>query len=132
MIRRPPRSTRTDTLFPYTTLFRSAASCKRTSSGNVHIAANCADTAKRCARSHRRQTRCSGLIAVDEQRPGIDVCRARIAVRAVENSGAGADLVEDTGPGNHARRSEEHTSELQSLMRISYAVFCLKKKKTIQ
>src|SRR3546814_5484040 len=115
MRRRPPRSTRTDTLFPYTTLFRSqgsacegqaavdaeradiiAASCKRTSSGNVHIAANCADTAKRCARSHRRQTRCSGLIAVDEQRP----------------------------------RSEEHTSELQSLMRISYAVFCLKKKKT--
>src|SRR3546814_2359166 len=122
MRRRPPRSTRTDTLFPYTTLFRSqgsacegqaavdaeradiiAASCKRTSSGNVHIAANCADTAKRCARSHRRQTRCSGLIAVDEQRPGIDVCRARIAVRAVENSGAGADLVEDTGPGTHAR-----------------------------
>src|SRR3546814_2615167 len=177
MIRRPPRSTRTDTLFPYTTLFRSAASCKRTSSGNVPISANCADTAKRCARSHRRQTRCSGLIAVDEQRPGIDVCRARIAVRAVENSGAGADLVEDTGPGNHARiadlvgsvecqrrivddiardaagrastakleharndggdariavvsgedngarRSEEHTSELQSLMRHSYSVF---------
>src|SRR3546814_1993674 len=114
MIRRPPRSTRTDTLFPYTTLFRSAASCKRTSSGNVHIAANCADTAKRCARSHRRQTRCSGLIAVDEQRPGIDVCRARIAVRDKRQC---------------RDRSEEHTADLNSLMRTSYAGFGLQKKK---
>src|SRR3546814_13944448 len=75
MIRRPPRSTRTDTLFPYTTLFRS-----------------------RCRRASRRsRSRCSP-------------CRSRPGCRT-------------------ARRSEEHTSELQSLMRISYAVFCLKKKK---
>src|SRR3546814_3462806 len=87
MIRRPPRSTRTDTLFPYTTLFRS----------------------------------------VDPL------------------GGAGGELLEDASPGTvdagqaedvHrqavAVRSEEHTSELQSLMRISYAVFCLKKKKKQQ
>src|SRR3546814_19017688 len=76
MIRRPPRSTRTDTLFPYTTLFR----------------------------SHRNAQKGSG-----ECRPIADIRRQ---VWRRESS-----------------RSEEHTSELQSLMRISYAVFCLKKKK---
>src|SRR3546814_3712055 len=75
MIRRPPRSTRTDTLFPYTTLFRSLA----------------------------------GELQAPQQGGGID---------EVQRDGA-AGLA----------RSEEHTSELQSLMRISYAVFCLKKKK---
>src|SRR3546814_8250776 len=87
MIRRPPRSTRTDTLFPYTTLFR----------------------------SHRRPalTRPSrggdfGRVAADAACAG-DAAAARGAPRVA--------------------RSEEHTSELQSLMRISYAVFCLKKKK---
>src|SRR3546814_5729459 len=78
MIRRPPRSTRTDTLFPYTTLFRSA---------------------------FRRR------------RPGVDDPR----LPAVPRNAAPRRRVR--------RRSEEHTSELQSLMRISYAVFCLKKKK---
>src|SRR3546814_15127465 len=73
MIRRPPRSTRTDTLFPYTTLFRS-----------------------------RRE------------QPGRDRADQSVGTRA--------------GAGAGKRRSEEHTSELQSLMRISYAVFCLKKK----
>src|SRR3546814_4698853 len=86
MIRRPPRSTRTDTLFPYTTLFRSAPASART----------------------------------------ISVRRARR-----ENGwNAGRNFMappqrKSTLPRN---RSEEHTSELQSLMRISYAVFCLKKK----
>src|SRR3546814_15439851 len=75
MIRRPPRSTRTDTLFPYTTLFRTPASCPPPRSASAH------------------------------DRP------------------AGRKAVP-------APRSEEHTSELQSLMRISYAVFCLKKKNT--
>src|SRR3546814_5918077 len=74
MIRRPPRSTRTDTLFPYTTLFRSQL-CVRTSSTSW------------------------GIVHGHPTRPSV--------------------------------RSEEHTSELQSLMRISYAVFCLKKKKNI-
>src|SRR3546814_14848339 len=80
MIRRPPRSTRTDTLFPYTTLFRSLALLA------VHVG------------EHRRVGQ--------------------------------VDLVGGHRPGPHrAERSEEHTSELQSLMRISYAVFCLKKKR---
>src|SRR3546814_9043669 len=73
MIRRPPRSTRTDTLFPYTTLFRSDAAC-----GTKHWFDSHGSAPRKCRNN----------------------------------------------------RSEEHTSELQSLMRISYAVFCLKKKKT--
>src|SRR3546814_5409855 len=88
MIRRPPRSTRTDTLFPYTTLFRSR-----------HLQdAPCRGQSRPAAEGDRRQ----------QARPREDD-RSRRA------------------PGR--RRSEEHTSELQSLMRISYAVFCLKKKK---
>src|SRR3546814_4681578 len=82
MIRRPPRSTRTDTLFPYTTLFRSAELAR-------HIAA---------AAPQRR------------------------ANRGGAGGSAAFEAAVDVG------RSEEHTSELQSLMRISYAVFCLKKK----
>src|SRR3546814_12565250 len=76
MIRRPPRSTRTDTLFPYTTLFRS------------------------------------------------ELAGVRATVEAPQGHGEQAQLRE-----RDRTRSEEHTSELQSLMRISYAVFCLKKKK---
>src|SRR3546814_9988418 len=82
MIRRPPGSTRTDTLFPYTTLCRS---------------------------------RPAGL-------------RAGRRLRAGCYAGAGGGMPGGTRPGAARRRSEEHTSELQSLMRISYAVFCLKKK----
>src|SRR3546814_5266573 len=81
MIRRPPRSTRTDTLFPYTTLFRSTSRV-------------------------REYSRLFGLT------------RDRVAMLP-----EGCLIM-------HPGRSEEHTSELQSLMRISYAVFCLKKKKT--
>src|SRR3546814_8347752 len=93
MIRRPPRSTRTDTLFPYTTLFRSAAT--------HHLYGHALFQPDQFA--HRRAPPARGV--------GGDV-RAR-------------DHRRDRLP-----RSEEHTSELQSLMRISYAVFCLKKKKT--
>src|SRR3546814_9182386 len=82
MIRRPPRSTRTDTLFPYTTLFRSMSVGARYTGSNYGDAAN---TVK------------------NEDYTLVDA-------------------------GVHYDRSEEHTSELQSLMRISYAVFCLKKK----
>src|SRR3546814_3182459 len=88
MQRRPPRSTRTDTLFPYTTLFRSSRSPAPT-------------------RSTRRWTSWRRR-------------RSRTSWRGSPSQG-GRRL---------RRRSEEHTSELQSLMRISYAVFCLKKKKT--
>src|SRR3546814_9043982 len=93
MIRRPPRSTRTDTLFPYTTLFRSVPTCpsrRRTAAGR-----SSSSHPPACPESRRC---CPPFQA---QQPG--------------------------SPGSK-RRSEEHTSELQSLMRISYAVFCLKKK----
>src|SRR3546814_9194849 len=95
MIRRPPRSTRTDTLFPYTTLFRSA----RQGGGQYRGG----------ARQGRRARRHQG--------------RAEMERRA-QRRRDGCHL-----PAAHPDRSEEHTSELQSLMRISYAVFCLKKKK---
>src|SRR3546814_1755847 len=104
MIRQPPRSTRTDTLFPYTTLFRSAleelasqvhieAAYMRTRKGNVVVQAR----ATRKINHHTRQ----GLV------------QRHIGMAIAAQAGL---------------RSEEHTSELQSLMRISYAVFCLKKK----
>src|SRR3546814_3338604 len=92
MIRRPPRSTRTDTLFPYTTLFRSKLSYK-----------------KRAIRIRLMNLKFS---------------------QAFESSGI--KVITRQGDYLTAKlilRSEEHTSELQSLMRISYAVFCLKKKK---
>src|SRR3546814_8380958 len=112
MFRRPPISTRTDTLFPYTTLFRSGACVERARLG------------ARCPARGRTRTR----------------CRREAAARRV--SGGAADGGERRRPGvrflrlfgpqalRPDRRSEEHTSELQSLMRTSYAVFCLKKKRT--
>src|SRR3546814_5772638 len=103
MIRRPPRSTRTDTLFPYTTLFRS----ERQAVVAPHpLALRREDVAG-----------LGGQVAVQEfaERPLAD-----------EADAGGIFL----GGVVQADRSEEHTSELQSLMRISYAVFCLKKKKT--
>src|SRR3546814_8720811 len=98
MIRRPPRSTRTDTLFPYTTLFRSPGGLREKIPLAVvggHAAAR-VDLPRLAARS---------LVVVDG--------RALWCARC------------------HDARSEEHTSELQSLMRISYAVLCLKKKNHI-
>src|SRR3546814_1424545 len=103
MIRRPPRSTRTDTLFPYTTLFRSLGD-----ENGVHGAGGgAADRLDRDA--------LVGQQAV-EHAPGEGAVRAAALQREVHRTPV-------------ACRSEEHTSELQSLMRISYAVFCLKKKK---
>src|SRR3546814_1234690 len=108
MIRRPPRSTRTDTLFPYTTLFRSAdrAGTRGRVRGLVALAAG----RPRDRRADRHDRRARALYPLDRAR-----CRLAMAHPA---------------PASH--RSEEHTSELQSLMRISYAVFCLKKKTTIK
>src|SRR3546814_4135977 len=85
MIRRPPRSTRTDTLFPYTTLFRSDAA-------------------------------------------PIIFPRPQVRREAEAETDARIVRLAEHGGGQAGKRSEEHTSELQSLMRISYAVFCLKKK----
>src|SRR3546814_7903672 len=107
MVRRPPISTRTDTLFPYTTLFRSAprpSSCRCSKTGGV-----------------------GGRL--------FDAGRYRSPAR---HGGSGKEAPQYYDPVRRSpwhgllrqeRRSEEHTSELQSLMRISYAVFCLKKKK---
>src|SRR3546814_1379627 len=100
MIRRPPRSTRTDTLFPYTTLFRSL----------------------NCTRDGRRLTRMLQT-SRDNRTVMAHVIYALYALglfTALSTAVVGVVLA----------RSEEHTSELQSLMRISYAVFCLKKKKS--
>src|SRR3546814_9454643 len=102
MIRRPPRSTRTDTLFPYPTLFRSPQRRDDQDEG-------------KCPASPQRRD----LFGRDQ--PDDD------DVGDVEDRPVEAG--EHDGPGQRENRSEEHTSELQSLMRISYAVFCLKKKK---
>src|SRR3546814_1701812 len=96
MIRRPPRSTRTDTLFPYTTLFRSAAA------------------GDQLGRHHHQQSACRN------HGRGVFASRRRQYQRQFQFRRGG--VADD--------RSEEHTSELQSLMRSSYAVFCLKKKIT--
>src|SRR3546814_11913068 len=101
MIRRPPRSTRTDTLFPYTTLFRSLGiPVTLVSSRDRVLPGEDADAAK--------------VLEDVLTRRGMNVL-SRSRMESVTRDGD--------------RRSEEHTSELQSLMRISYAVFCLKKKK---
>src|SRR3546814_7102236 len=109
MIRRPPRSTRTDTLFPYTTLFRSLRHRVRTGLRVAH---------PRPARRGRHMAG-RGVGAAARGRGGRAPQRRRRTGRAPHEDGA---LRPRLG------RSEEHTSELQSLMRISYAVFCLKKK----
>src|SRR3546814_6561950 len=105
MIRRPPRSTRTDTLFPYTTLFRSILSAR----------------------------------ALVEKDPAYSQVTARLLLHTIRKEVLGEEVSQAGMATRYAEyfptfiqrgiRSEEHTSELQSLMRISYAVFCLKKKK---
>src|SRR3546814_7844527 len=108
MIRRPPRSTRTDTLFPYTTLFRSAAVLLYDS--------EYADVVREVL----------GRLAAPPR-----TVRIEDAEYAGEHGTLGDAEYEAwlaAQPPDAAWRSEEHTSELQSLMRISYAVFCLKKK----
>src|SRR3546814_4817938 len=115
MIRRPPRSTRTDTLFPYTTLFRSPARrCRRGGGERCH---------RRLPAAGRAPARGGGRgVAVARLRPYR--LRHRHLQRPPPEDLAGGPAVASF------RRSEEHTSELQSLMRTSYAVFCLKKKNT--
>src|SRR3546814_5541204 len=126
MIRRPPRSTRTDTLFPYTTLFRSSCGPRRF---RLPIVPEC---------DHSRSRRDSPRGPRARREPGLGrpAGRRPAGVAAVRPQGQPAGRAGGPGggdPGVECRggrlRSEEHTSELQSLMRISYAVFCLKKKK---
>src|SRR3546814_2033373 len=111
MIRRPPRSTRTDTLFPYTTLFRSQVEVRDR---------NSAVKAQAAPRRYRLKAGSELVETVGASAP------AKISQPDLTQS-----LSWEQGLINFDReRSEEHTSELQSLMRISYAVFCLKKKNT--
>src|SRR3546814_9842343 len=116
IIRRPPRATRTDTLLPYTTLFRSVEDRHQ-------------NEQQRAAGHHRgeeqevhRPHQCVGR---DLRRRGVELPLAgdRLAMDRVHQTYAG---------GGGIDRSEEHTSELQSLMRTSYAVFCLQRKNTTQ
>src|SRR3546814_8384066 len=111
MIRRPPRSTRTDTLFPYTTLFRSMP-------GLLPIPAELWTLAPRGKRWERMKLVASKRLftAIDNAEEMNPFTRNGIFLLLHDNS------------ISRIRRSEEHTSELQSLMRISYAVYCLKKK----
>src|SRR3546814_9575146 len=100
MIRRPPRSTRTDTLFPYTTLFR-------------------------ISRRSRPQTRVT--LSPTTRSPSTEPLR-----HGHHRHCERREAIQPSSPIELSHRSEEHTSELQSLMRISYAVFCLKKKPITQ
>src|SRR3546814_9350894 len=113
MLRRQTKSTRTDTLFPYTTLFRSVRSrgLRHLSAGRLACQRLCRSRAVRGGR---------GRVAACLQR------------RRGHRPAGGLSDHDLARPGGPVRlRSEEHTSELQSIMRISYAVFCLKKKKHI-
>src|SRR3546814_5178926 len=105
MIRRPPRATRTDTLFPYTTLFRSREQARHGAPRIARRGGEAFEDGVQGLRVHAASTGAGWISGAD---PGL-YCRAGV----VHSSRS---------------RSEEHTSELQSLMRISYAVFCLKKK----
>src|SRR3546814_7853304 len=127
MIRRPPRSTRTYTRFPYPTLFRSPGSTESRRAGS----------SRRYSDRHKAASRrwawslLSLRLFLEPRQP---LAPRQLGPHIIERQpgvGEQDEQVENEigGLGHDRRRSEEHTSELQSLMRISYAVFCLKKKK---
>src|SRR3546814_10163208 len=140
MIRRPPRSTRTDTLFPYTTLFRSGREQQRQAADQSDRGTDHRKGARCLGERRQRKKRFFAEQALDRQPRQEHGRAAQLVEQAVGI--VVAILVGHSGPfavRSHSeaahnccnappRRSEEHTSELQSLMRISYAVFCLKKK----
>src|SRR3546814_5509313 len=118
MIQRPPRSTRTDTLFPYTTLFRSRtevfeAMARRSGVADMRLFARAVAQSERTGFPIARILRNHATEIRERRRQVAREKAAKVPVKII-------------------LRSEEHTSELQSLMRISYAVFCLKKKNTNQ
>src|SRR3546814_13387444 len=146
MLRRPPRSTRTDTLFPYTTLFRSLSAIRCTG-------------AISCPTYKEKAPALQGEGLRERRKPDADYQQRHYPRRSLHAIPEGARTVSKviqfipqaeakakmkkaltkgqtkaktaTTPSGKQKRSEEHTSELQSLMRISYAVFCLKKKTLI-
>src|SRR3546814_1341926 len=119
MIRPPPISTRTDTLFPYTTLFRSEVISFPAARASSHV-------------GHDRKV-VAGAAAQHKQMPDA-MAVAPLLVGGVKDNAHGIDQAARRQPQKalpaQCLRSEEHTSELQSLMSISYAVFCLNKTKT--
>src|SRR3546814_2149501 len=131
MIRRPPRSTRTDTLFPYTTLFRSESIFLQLKgfSYNAAVVANKGKKRKiRIATSHALAAYVFHNLIMDYNKIHPEILFELIGEdRLLDVIFNDVDIT--IHPIDTNSRSEEHTSELQSLMRISYAVFCLKKKK---
>src|SRR3546814_7161442 len=127
MIRRPPRSTRTDTLFPYTTLFRSAGRAlvlrQPARRGREGLPVRAAPAAHQGAAGGRR-VRADRLGQLRQPQLPPQLRAVDAVPRRPDRGRAGGAVRARPGP-----RSEEHTSELQSLMRSSYAVFCLKQKK---
>src|SRR3546814_7092802 len=140
MIRRPPRSTRTDTLFPYTTLFRSEHAADRAIEVHVdrfeqvvRVRGNLRRPATGGIQRRRWIAQELGFVLVDERfdilvngERKMERFRDSRDIALIER---GEIFDDEPQPfGHRCRRSEEHTSELQSLMRLSYAVLCLKKK----
>src|SRR3546814_3117497 len=141
MIRRPPRSTRTDTLFPYTTLFRSASGWRHPAllrGRRAAVAAAGTDAAAQPGHPRRRaDVPAASALVAGRFVAGSARARLRRRARRVLQRARGHDaarqpcirpVVVAVALARTGLRSEEHTSELQSLMRISYAVFCLKQK----
>src|SRR3546814_5932086 len=128
MIRRPPRSTRTDTLFPYTTLFRSHR-FQRAGRGAVVGGQQHRFGAFGQLRQRLDQTLGEARVEGTDRSAGVHAAAADGPVAGGGVVHRVVELRRRDRPWLAGERSEEHTSELQSLMRISYAVFCLKKKK---
>src|SRR3546814_967448 len=127
MIRRPPRSTRTDTLLPYTTLFRSDRAARDATRDDAFI-----------NREMELTPEIVGRVSPYHSESGLHLVQALVETAAGNDAAAGhavASFIRTIERPCLERdltlRSEEHTSELQSLMRISYAVFCLTKKTSI-
>src|SRR3546814_6169262 len=129
MIRRPPRSTRTDTLFPYTTLFRSVLGNEvRTAVAEELDAVQLPDAVGRLPQNLRIHRDVVPWVEIEPLEPEIDLVGAddRLVAQEGQIHRVERRAVCDEDATLPAVRSEEHTSELQSLMRNSYAVFCLK------
>src|SRR3546814_1177967 len=132
MIRRPPRSTRTDTLFPYSTLFRSVV-LTRYAAQNLYAPLRTVEPLPGVMRVNLRRDSDLGTLMPTLPVRAVALVSWRLedqwitAVRLTNSSGGWITLDPRVLQGDFLTRSEEHTSELQSLMRISYAVFCLNK-----
>src|SRR3546814_3640757 len=112
MLRRPPRTTRTDTRFPFTTLFRAQHEVRKLIAGpSVFICDECVELCNDIIREELEEKAQSAHSSLPKPKEILEVLDQYVI-----------------GQARAKRRSEEHTSELQSLMRISYAVFCLTKK----